>query len=191
MDVLEAIKSRRTIRRFDEKKRISLDILKTLINAGRLAPSAANLQPWEFIVVNDRAKCEEIFPYLKWAGYLAPEGTPGKGEHPVSYIVLVANIKINQNFQHDFGAAAQNIMLAAYNIGIGSCWMGAIDRDQIREILNVSEQYQIDTLVALGYPKEKSVMEEAKDSIKYYKDKNKNLHVPKRPLKKIVHINRW
>ncbi len=191
MDVREAIKERRSIRRFDEEKNISLDILKDLVDLGRLAPSAANLQPWEFIIVNDRQKCEEIFPYLKWAGYLAPEGTPCEGERPASYIILVANPKINKNFQHDFGAAAQNIMLAAYSIGIGSCWMGAIDRDQIRKIFNIPVEYEIDTLIALGYLKEKPKIEEAEKSIKYYKDNEGRLHVPKRSLGKITHLDRW
>ena len=191
MDVWEAIKGRRSIRRFDEKRKISLDILKDLVDAGRLAPSAANLQPWEFIIVNDRQKCEEIFPHLKWAGYIAPEGTPCKGERPVSYIILMANLKINKDFQHDFGAAAQNIMLAAHSIGIGSCLMSAIDRDQIRKILNIPFEYHIDTLIALGYPEEKPTIEEAKDSIKYYKDSEGELHVPKRSLEKITHINKW
>ena len=191
MNVLEAIKERRTIRRFDEDKKISLDIVKNLVSLGRLAPSAANLQPWEFIIVNDRQKCEEIFPYLKWAGYLAPKGTPCKGERPVSYIILIANPEINKDFQHDFGAVAQNIMLSAHSIGIGSCWMSAIDRDQIRRILNVPLGYQIDTLIALGYPKEKPIIEEAKDSIKYYKDREGRLHIPKKVLEKITHIDKW
>jgi nitroreductase len=136
-------------------------------------------------------KCEEIFPHLKWAGYIAPEGNPCKGERPASYIILVANPRINKNFQHDFGAAAQNIMLVAHSIGIGSCWLSAIDRDQIRKVLNVPFEYEIDTLIALGYPKEKPMIEEAKDSIKYYKDSKGRLHVPKKSLKKIIHTNKW
>lgn len=191
MDVLKAIKGRRSIRKFDENRKISLDVLKGLVEAGRLAPSAANLQPWEFVVVNDKEKCLEIFTHLKWAGYIAPEGNPLEGERPVSYVVLVANPNINKNYQHDFGASAQNIMLAAYSMGIGSCWLGAIDREGIRKVLDIPSQYEIDTLIALGYPKEKSVIEEAVDSIKYYKDGKGVLHVPKRLLKNIVHVDGW
>ena len=191
MNVYEAILNRRTIRRFDEKKEIPLELLEKLVNAARLAPSAANLQPWDFIVVNEKELCDKIFPHLRWAGYIAPEGDPPQGMRPAAYIVLVANPDINKNWQHDFGAAAENIMLCAVEMGIGSCWLGSINRKKIKEILNIPDDREVDTLIALGYPKEKSVVEEEKGSIKYWKDENKVMHVPKRALSEIMHVNGW
>ena len=191
MNVYEAILNRRTIRRFDEKKEIPLELLERMVNAARVAPSAANLQPWDFIVVNEKELCDKIFPHLRWAGYIAPEGDPPQGMRPAAYIVLVANPDINKNWQHDFGAAAENIMLCAVEMGIGSCWLGSINRKKIKEILNIPDDREVDTLIALGYPKEKSVVEEEKGSIKYWKDENKVMHVPKRALSEIMHVNGW
>ena len=191
MNVYEAILNRRTIRRFDEKKEIPLELLERMVNAARVAPSASNLQPWDFIVVNEKELCDKIFPHLRWAGYIAPEGDPPQGMRPAAYIVLVANPGINKNWQHDFGAAAENIMLCAVEMGIGSCWLGSINRKKIKEILNIPDDREVDTLIALGYPKEKSIVEEEKGSIKYWKDENKVMHVPKRALSEIMHVNGW
>jgi nitroreductase len=95
----------------------------------------------------------------------------------------------------DAAAAIENIILTAWSKGIGSCWLGAIQRDNIRKILAVPENFQIDSVIALGYPDEKPVMEDAKndsdEGLKYYLDDNDKLHVPKRPLTKIGHLNRY
>lgn len=191
MGVYKVILQRRTIRRFAEERRIPLKILEKLVNAGRLAPSAANLQPWDFVAVNDRELCDRIFPHLRWAGYIAPEGDPPPGMRPAAYIVLVANPAINRHWQHDFGAAAENIMLTAWEMGIGSCWLGSINRKQIKEILSIPEDREVDTVIALGYPREKSVVEEEKGSIKYWKDEKGVMHIPKRPLAKVMKVNGW
>jgi len=75
MDVFEAIRRRRTIRRFQQKQ-IPGEVLVRLVEAARLAPSAANLQPLEYIIVKDEKMCEEIFQNLRWAGYVEPRRTP-------------------------------------------------------------------------------------------------------------------
>ena len=90
------------------------------------------------------------------------------------------------NYELDVGAAAQNIFLTAWEEGIGTCWIGAFDKDAVREILNIDERYIINTVVALGYMAEKPVVEDEKGSIKYYKDENGVLHVPKRKLDDII-----
>ncbi len=191
MSVYETVITRRTIRRFEEDRPIEREILEKLVNAGRLAPSAANLQPWEFVIVDDKKVCEKIFPQLRWAGYIAPRGTPPAGERPSAYIVLVANPSINKRWQHDFGACAQNIMLCAWEMGIGSCWLGAINRKKIKEILSIPEDREVDTVIALGYPLETSVVEDGKEDVKYWKDDKGVMHVPKRPLEKLIHFNKW
>ena len=189
MNVYEAIQGRRTIRKFQEERRITLDTLKKLVNAARLAPSGANMQPWEFIVVEEKNICDAVFPHLRWAGYIAPAGNPPEGYRPTAYIVLLKNPAINKAGEHDIGAAAQNIMLAAYELGIASCWLGSIEREKVKSVLQVPQDYEIDTIVALGYPAEKSVIEKEEGSIKYYKDEQGTLHVPKRTLEKVMHIN--
>ncbi len=69
---------------------------------------------------------------------------------------------------------------------------GSIKRDELRKKLTLNENYSIDSVIALGYPAEEPVMEDCRDdSIKYYLDENDRLHVPKRPLKAITHLNKF
>ena len=190
--IYKTIIKRRTIRRFKQRL-ISLSILKKLVNAARLAPSAANIQPLEFIIVNKKKICDEIFKYTRWAGYIAPKGNPPMGKRPTAYIIILANKKIAREYfiPYDAGAAAQNILLCAWEKGIGTCWMKAIDYKAITKILNVPKTFLVDSLVSLGYKDESPVIYPAKKSIKYYKDKRGKLHVPKRALNSIVHYNRF
>jgi len=186
--VYKAIISRRTIRRFKQNY-IPKSMLKRLINAARLAPSAANLQPLEFIIITDKDMCVKIFPHLRWAGYIAPYGNPPLNKRPVVYIaVLVNKIKAQPKYAaYDVGAAVQNILLAAWEQGIGCCWMQAINRKRIKKILEIPEDYRLDSVISLGYEDEFPRIEKLKDSVKYWKDKNDILHVPKRSIDQIVH----
>lgn len=187
--VYELILKRRTIRRF-RQQRIPDELLDKMVNAGRLAPSGANLQPLEFIIVNNVELVNKVFPNLKWAGYIAPLGNPPEGKRPMAYIVVLINTDIkNKSGEIDAAAAIENMILTALEDNVGSCWLGAIDRDQLRKIFKIPIQYQIDSILALGYPDESPVVEEVKDSIKYWKDKNGVLHVPKRKFLDIVHYN--
>ena len=187
--VYKMIVSRRTIRRFKQRP-IPKFILTRLINAARLAPSAANLQPLEFIVINDKDICAKIFPHLRWAGYIAPSATPIHNTRPVVYIaVLVNRDKAQPKYiAYDVGAAVQNIILTAWEQGIGSCWMQAIDRDKISQILDISSDFRLDSIISLGYRAELPVVEEFRGSVKYWKDKRGILHVPKRNIKEVFKI---
>lgn len=189
MRVYEKIISRRTVRQFTARL-ISEEILENLVNAGRLAPSGANLQPLEFIVIDDKAVTKEVFPCLKWAAYIAPEGNPCPGQEPTAYVIVVVNEDIRAHgYEWDVGAAMENMILAAWEVGIGSCWLHSIDRDRLRQILSVPESYRIDSVLALGYPAEESVVEELTDSVKYWKDEQGRFHVPKRALEDVIHRN--
>lgn len=186
MNIYQAILSRRTIRKFKQDK-INRDILEKLINAARFAPSAANLQPLKYMIVDENEKVAQVFENVRWAGYIAPKGNPDVHERPVAFIVILVDTEIKKNgYEHDVGAAAQSIFLAAHEEGIGTCWMGAIDRDNIRKILSIPEKYIIDTVIALGYSAEQPVAEDENGSIKYYKDDSGVLHVPKRKLNDII-----
>jgi len=186
MNTYETIIKRRTIRKFKQEK-IKRDVLIKLINAARHAPSGANLQPLKYIIVDRPEKVEKIFIYLKWAGYLAPHGDPKEGEKPVAYIIVLADTKIRKTgYELDAGAAIQNILLAAEEEDIGTCWIGSIDREAVRTLLNIPEEYIIDSVIALGYKGENSVSEDERGSIKYYRDENGMIHVPKRKLEDII-----
>lgn len=182
---------RRSIRRF-KKKKIPFSILKKLINAARLAPSAANLQPCEFIVVDKKETVNRIFPTLRWAGYITPVGNPPEGKEPAAYIVVLINRRKRPLYgEEDASAAVENILLVAQDEGLGSCWIGSIGKNKIRNILKVPKYCEIKYVLALGYPDERPQMERLKDSIKYWKDKGGLLHVPKRSLEEVMHRNKY
>jgi nitroreductase len=193
MDVWQAIKSRRSVRRFSRQP-ISKQILLELIEAARCAPSAANRQPLEFVIVNSDDLKVKVFAQLAWAAYVQPRRDPPAGKRPVAYIVvLVHSDKAMAKWSKaDAAAAIENILLAAQGKGIGSCWLGSIKKDKLREILEIPDKYDIDSVIALGYPDEQPVMENCKgESIEYYLDDNDVLHVPKRPLRSITHMNKF
>ena len=189
-EVYELILKRRTIRSFRQKK-IPLTLLKKLVNAGRLAPSGANLQPCEYVIVNHPTLLEKVFSTLKWAGYIVPAGNPPEGKKPTAYIIVLINKEINKYGEKDAAAAMENMILAALEKGISSCWIGSIERKKLRKILGIPDKYKIESVLALGYPDEKSVIEEFKSSIKYWKDKQGVLHVPKKRMESIFHHNLW
>lgn len=189
--IYSVITSRRTVRQFSPRP-VSDELLENMVNAARLAPSAANMQPLEFVVVSDEDIRKKIFPCLKWAAYIAPEGNPRPGQEPRAYIVTLVNEDIKKKgFEWDAGAAIENMILTAWAEGVASCWLLSVDRDEVRKIMKIPETYHIDSVLALGYPEEEPVAEDVSDSIKYYKDADGRLNVPKRPLEKIMHINRF
>ena len=189
-EVYRIILKRRSIRRFKQKP-ILLDILKKFVNAARLAPSAANLQPLEFYIVNDKDLCSKVFEALSWAGYIKPEWSPTKKERPVAYIIILVKDSKNIWYFRDVSFAASNIILCAEGEGLASCILCKIDKEKIKESLKIPEQIIIDSVIALGYGAEHSIVEDFVDSVKYYRDENQVLHVPKRKLKDIIHINKY
>ena len=191
MSVTNIILSRRTVRRF---KPLPVDrtLVEKLVNAGRLAPSAANLQPLEFVAVLDEEARRAVFPCLRWAAYIAPRGNPQPGEEPMAYIVTLVNLSVRERgFEYDVGAAMENMILAAREEGLGSCWLLSIEREKLAAILNVPQGYRIDCVLALGYPAESPVADELKESVKYWQDADGVLHVPKRPLGAVFRLNRF
>jgi nitroreductase len=190
-EIYNTILKRRSIRRFKQKP-ISNDVLKKLVNVARLAPSAANLQPLEFYIVNDKNLCSKVFETLSWAGYIKSEWTPGENERPMAYIVIIVKDNKNTWYLRDASYAAANIVIAAEGMDIGSCILCKIDRDKLREYLKVPDNvFLIDSVIALGYKAEQPVVEDIADSVKYYKDEKQVLHVPKRKLEDILHINKY
>ena len=191
MDTIKTIKTRRSIRLFKQDP-IPDHILLELVDAGRCAPSAANCQPLEYILITLPELRGMVFDCLAWAAYVKPKRNPPPDKRPVAYIIVL----INKNRQLadyacvDAAAAIENILLAAHSLQIGSCWLGSVNRDKLAGHLSMPSDYMIDSVVALGYPDELPVMEDCKDdSTKYYLDENDRLHVPKRPLKLITHFN--
>lgn len=191
MDVIEFIKSRRSIRRFSQEK-LSRELLTEFIEAARHAPAGANIQSLEYIVVDDPGPCAELFEALAWAGHIKPKRNPAPAQRPVAYIIVLSDNSVKQHAAVDAAAAIENILLAAWGRGVGSCWLGLIDRKKISQIFGIADKYNVDSVIALGRPAEKPVAEDAKSAdTKYYLDDNDILHIPKRTLKRILHFNKF
>ena len=187
--IYEKITNRRTIRKYTSKD-ISKEILLKCVDAARLSPSGANRQPLKYVVVNDQELLKSVFSTLSWAGYL-PEYQPSGEEMPRAYIVILLDKNIRKNPGHDAGIAAMSISMVAYDEGLGSCILGAVEREELRAILNVPNDLDIVLVVALGYPAENPRIDEmTRGDIKYWLDENGVLHVPKRNLEDIVKWNR-
>lgn len=185
MTVFEAIKKRRSIRKFEQQP-ISEDILLRLTDCGRYAASAANMQPLKYGIINEKEKNEMIFSCLKWAGYLkdyymAPD------ERPTAYIVVFGDKNIKASaFEADAGAAVTNILLEAEELGIASCWLGAVDRNRAKELFKFDDNLELLYVVALGYPAQKSMTVDYNGDIKYYLNNDGTVCVPKRAVEQIT-----
>lgn len=151
MEVFEAIYTRRSIRRYSEKK-IENEIVDKIIHAGMYAPSAVNKQPWHFIVFRDREIREAIMK-------VHPNSRMLKGS-PAGILICYDEV-----LQHDKGygpvdcsAATQNMLLAAHALGIGSCWVGIYPREQrmadLKKIFDLPARITPFAVIALGYPAE-------------------------------------
>ena len=182
------IKKSRSYRRFEENKKIDKKTLKELVDLARLGPSAANRQPLKYIISNDKNTNSKLFKDLSWAGYIKGWNGPKKGERPSAYIIILGDKTIAENFWDDPGIAAQNIMLGAAEKNLGGCILGALDKENIRKKLNISEKYDILYVLALGKPKEEVKLESVNETgdIKYWRDNNDIHHVPKRELTEII-----
>ena len=136
MDFMELIKTRRSIRLFKQDP-IDEKLLLELIEAARCAPSAANFQPLEYVIINQTPLIDDVFNQLKWAGFVQPKRNPPVGARPIAYIAVLINTeyKSAEFACVDAAAAVENILLAAWSKQIGSCWIGSIDRPNLHKIL--------------------------------------------------------
>ena len=187
--IYEKISSRRTIRKY-ARRGVPEKTISRCVDAARLSPSGANRQPLRYILINNEELTGKVFSTLRWAGYL-PDYEPSEEEMPRAYIVMLLDKNIRSDPGHDAGIAAMSISMVAYDEGLGSCILGAVDRERLRAILNVPKHLAIVLVVALGYPAENPVVDEVKDGdIKYWLDQDGILHVPKRDFKDITEWNR-
>jgi len=184
----ELIEKNRTYRRFYEDEAIELGTLRELVDLARLSASGANKQPLKYMLSNTPEINAKIFEHLAWAGYLPDWPGPEEGERPSAYIVILGDSDISKLFGCDHGIAAQSIMLGAVERGLGGCMIGSIQREDLREGLDIPEQYEILLVLALGKPKEQVVLEQMgpDGDVAYWRDEDQVHHVPKRALDDII-----
>jgi len=154
MDVLEAVKGRRSIRAFKNQD-VPAEIVEGLIDAARWAPSAGNIQPWEFIIVRK--------PRIKRRLVEAALGQMFIEEAPVVIVVCANEERSSQGYGargktlyciQDTAAATQNIHLTAYSLGLGTCWVGAFREEEARETLKIPYGIRPVAVIPVGYPAE-------------------------------------
>jgi nitroreductase len=146
MSVLDLILSRRSIRRY-ENREIPEEVLRQILEAGRQAPSAANRQPIRFVVVKDQGTlknlCDNMITrFVKTAPAAIAGCADVKSFLTGKWAVVDATI------------ALQNMVIAAWALGIGSCWIGACDEKKVKELLKIPDKWKVVALVTFGYPAE-------------------------------------
>jgi nitroreductase len=162
MDVMEAIRTRRSIRKFQDRP-VEEEKLREVLEAARLAPSWANLQCWRFVVVKNpevRSRISEL-SYIE--SFFAPKGyktNPARKALAEAPVVIVAcadpgrsgDLGGQHYYLTDTGIATQNLMLAAHAQGLGSVFVGVFDEEKIRDLLGIPANIRIVGLFPLGYP---------------------------------------
>ncbi|MHA2332477.1 MAG: nitroreductase family protein [Candidatus Hodarchaeales archaeon] len=162
MDIFEAIHTRRSIRRFLEKP-VEEEKLQKVMEAARAAPSWANLQCWRFIIVKDvkmKESISELTGMYDGSEFTAEKNNPAKKGIPQAPVLIVACAEPLQSGrlwnQHyylaDIGIAAQNIMLSARALGLGTVFIGVFHEEKLRELLEVPSNFRIIGLFPIGYP---------------------------------------
>ena len=142
MSVFDCIRTRRAIRDF-ESRDIPEDVLKTILEAGRLAPSAKNTQPWHFIVIRDKEVLQQI-----------TQATPSGPHIPKAPLSIAVAMKEAKYPDLDAARAVQNMTLVAWEHGIGTCYIGNWVTAKAKQILGLPDDYALITVMPFGYPSE-------------------------------------
>jgi nitroreductase len=163
MDVRECLRTRRSIRAYQDKP-VPKEIIAEVIDCARMSPSAINIQPWEFVVVTAPETRKKIADLTDYGKFIA--------NAPVCVAVFCKDTKY---YLEDGSAATMAILLAAWSHGLGTCWVAGDKKhyaEPIRQLLGVLEGYKLVSLIAMGYPAENPTKE-------------------KRPLSEVLHWERF
>jgi nitroreductase len=171
VDTWDAIRSRRNVRSFDDRP-IADEHLDQILEAGRRTPSSQNWQPWDFILIRQRAQLLELAHVWQGAGHVA---------HAAAAIALIAPVPRDDRerrlIQYDLGQATMSIMLAAADLGIGTAHAGVGDQDLARSLLGFPDDKFCAYLISLGYPADRPLTPVKRPD--------------RRPFDEVVHRDRW
>jgi nitroreductase len=184
MDTLEAIRTRRSVRRFSDRP-VEPEKLQAVLEAARQAPSWANMQCWRFVVVTNpalKAKISELSyveAFFATKGYKTNPAQKALAEAPVVIVACAdptasGELRGQQYYLADMGIASENLMLAAHSLGLASVFVGVFEEEDLGEFLEIPPGIRIVGLFPLGYP-----LGEVKDG------------PPRKPLDQIVHYEKW
>lgn len=180
----------RSIRRFEQSRRIGMEILTELVDLTRFCASGRNMQPLRYRIVDSEADCAMVYPLLAWAGYFKDWDGPEEGERPSAYLVQCLDTRYGSNCLCDDGLQLQALTLGARSLGIGACIIKAFNAPELKRILNLPDGIEPRYVLALGYPAEKPIIVDTDGTpdadIRYYRTPDGVHHVPKRPLSEII-----
>jgi len=188
MMIRDLIRKNRSYRKFYGDFLIKRETLEELVDLARLSASGANKQPLKFVLSYGESKNKLIFPNIGWAAYIKDWTGPTENERPSAYIIILGDKQISQNCKCDAGVAAQSILLGATEKGLGGCIFGSVKREELKIALKIKDEYDVLYVLALGKPREKIVIEKtnSKGDTQYWRDNQGILHIPKKPLNKII-----
>jgi len=179
MEVFEAIRTRRSIRSYEEKP-VEEEKIRKILKAARLAPSAGNRQSWRFILITDPKVKDRLIEVKEKR--MPPHVRPPRRGGPLSAPVVIVGCAVPSDsfpgtdfWKIDVAIALQNLVLAAWEEGLGTCWLGVFhEEEEVKEVLGIPKEARVVAMIALGYPAEK-----------------KGPVTDRKPLDEIVRYNHW
>jgi nitroreductase len=171
VETWDAIRARRNVRAYEDRPIARTD-LERILEAGRRSPSAANRQSWDFVVVTDRGQLQELSKVWQYGQHVASSAAT---------VGLVASIPADGRDRdgtlYDLGQATMSMMLAAADLGIGSCHSSVGDQEQARKVLGFPDDRFCAYLVAFGYPADRPLAPIKRPN--------------RRPFDDVVHWDHW
>jgi nitroreductase len=152
MEVREAIERRRSVRSYSAEE-VPADVIQTLVGASYLAPSAGDIHPYRVVVVRDESKRRALARVSQEQEFVA--------EAPVSLVFFIDHDSARRGYGErgvqlysllDVGAAVENLMIAAVDIGLGTCWVGTFDEQAVNELLEAPPEWRAVSIISLGRP---------------------------------------
>lgn len=187
----DLVRRSRSYRGYDETRKVTREELVELVECARLAPSSVNMQPLKYYLAWEPQAVATIQALTKWARALQPMQLPHPGHCPTAFIVICQDTAINPSlprFQKDIGIAAQTMLLAATEMGLGGCMIGNYDAGQVKDALHLAENLAPVLIVAIGKPDETIVLTQVGEdgNTDYYRDEQDVHYVPKRSLEDLI-----
>ena len=188
MKFADLVLKNRSMRAYDESRKITEEELVSLVELARISPSASNRQPLKYFLSCDDETNAIIQPLTGWAGLLPQLHLPPAGHQPTAFIVILVDKTIAPNISHadkDVGIVAQTMLLGAAEMGLSGCMIGSF-RPGLKAALGLPEDLEIALVIALGKGEEQIEIVDAGESVRYYRDEAGIHYVPKRTLGELI-----
>ncbi|MEM3547062.1 MAG: nitroreductase family protein [Candidatus Bathyarchaeia archaeon] len=164
MEVFEAIRRRRSIRRYKKDAKIPEEHILKILEAARLAPSAGNRQPWRFVVVKDPEVKRKLAEACNNQTFIADAQVA---------VVAIGDPSVSRWYSQDPMIAVEHMVLEATELGYGTCWIGAFNEEAVKKVLNIPPELKVICVIPVGVPDEEPPPR------------------PRKPIEEIFHLDRY